>query len=266
MKTFEISGTTKPNSWAIRKMPKLRDALPVFLFHPDNLFYLIPCLGMLLYCSLSNPQFSHCLWFVLGWLVFLPQEYLSHVFILHFPMPKSGQYAWLYRQLYRMHYGHHDFPKRFDLMFIPLWLTLPLALGNWLVFGWITHDLHARFMLLSGLFTGYLFFEWSHLFCHLPYQPKTRIGKSIRNRHNWHHHRNEKHWYSVSWPALPLDAVGQTAGDLDEVAISPSARFLGLHANDPRIAECRQRFASRSSGNLDCSHLWLQGSKEKVSP
>lgn len=247
-----------------KRLPRLRDALPIYLGHPDNLIYLLPCLGMVAYTAVQDPHPVNVLWFFAGWLAFLPQEYLSHVFILHFPLPRAWKGEWFYRQMYRMHYGHHDFPKRFDLMFIPLWLTMPLAVANGAVFAFITHDLYARLMLLSGLFAGYLFFEWSHLFCHLPYQPKTRIGKSIRNRHAWHHHRNEGFWYSVSWPALPLDAVGRTTGSLDQVPVSASARYLGVDPTDPRIAACRQRFASRSSGSLECSDLWLNLAQERV--
>jgi hypothetical protein len=241
----------------------LRDGIPVFFSHPDVLFYLLPCLAMIGYVGVQQPHPTHVLWFFAGWLAFLPQEYLSHKFILHFPMKKSWKGEWFYRQMYRMHYGHHDHPKRFDLMFIPLWLTLPLAVANWFAFVIITPNPYARLMLLAGLFAGYLFFEWSHLFCHLPYSPKTRIGKNIRNRHAWHHHRNEKHWYSVSWPAIPLDTVGLTSGKTESVPVSSRARFLGLEESDPRIAACRARFAHRSSGRQDCSQLWMPASGEK---
>jgi 4-hydroxysphinganine ceramide fatty acyl 2-hydroxylase len=263
VKDVETDVEMKSAASHAKRLPRLRDALPVYLSHPDNLIYLLPCLGMVAYTALNQPNPIYALWFLAGWFAFLPQEYLSHVFILHFPMPASWKSEWFYRQMYRMHYGHHDFPKRFDLMFIPLWLTLPLAVANWVAFTWITQDPHARLMLLAGLFAGYLFFEWSHLFCHLPYQPRTRLGKSIRNRHAWHHHRNEKHWYSVSWPAIPLDAMGRTSGTLDQVSVSPSARFLGVNPSDPRILACRSRFESRSSGNLECSDLWLKLAKER---
>jgi hypothetical protein len=247
----------------VRRKPRLRDAVPVYLSHIDNLVYLIPCLGLIAYAAVRHPHPTAILWFLAGWLIFLPQEYLSHVFILHFPMRKSWTGEWFYRQMYRMHYGHHDHPRRFDLMFIPLWLTLPLAVVNWIGFTFITQDAYARLMLLAGLFAGYLFFEWSHLFCHLPYQPKTRIGKSIRNRHTWHHHRNEGRWFSVSWPAHPLDTFAGTNGGTDTVPVSPAARFLGLDESDPRIASCRARFAPRSSGTLECSRLWLSNAQER---
>jgi hypothetical protein len=168
--------------------------------------------------------------------------------------------------MYRMHYGHHDHPKRFDLMFIPVWLTLPLAVANWVAFTFLTRDPSARLMLLAGLFAGYLFFEWSHLFCHLPYQPRTRLGKRIRNRHAWHHHRNEGRWFSVSGPALPLDRLAGTSGSTDSVPVSPSARFLGMDEADPRIAACRARFAGRSSGTLEASRLWIRAIGERALP
>lgn len=240
-----------------RRKAGLGDALPVFLGHWDVHVYLLPCLAMLGLTAWLQPGPSGLLWFLAGWLVFLPQEYLSHVFILHVPFRKEWKGTWFYRLLYRMHYGHHDHPKRFDLMFIPLWLTLPLAAANGIAFRMLFQDPFTLMMLMSGLFAGYLFFEWSHLFCHLPYQPRTRIGKRIRNRHAWHHHRNETRWFSVSWPALPFDSLGGTEGRTDTVPVSPSARFLGLDETDPRIAACRSRFAHQSSGTLECSRLWL---------
>lgn len=246
---------------ASRRKAGLSDALPVFLGHWDVYVYLLPCLAMAGLTAWLQPRPAGLLWFLAGWLVFLPQEYLSHVFILHFPFRKQWKNSrfnrLLYRMLYRMHYGHHDHPKRFDLMFIPLWLTLPLAAANGIAFRLLFQDPFTLMMLMSGLFAGYLFFEWSHLFCHLPYQPRTRIGKRIRNRHAWHHHRNETRWFSVSWPALPFDSLGGTEGRTDTVPVSPHARYLGLDESDPRIAACRARFAHQSTGTLECSSLWL---------
>jgi hypothetical protein len=256
------SGNGEPETPGARASASLGKAFRQFLGHGDNLIYLVPCLLGIAFVAVRDPRPLNLLWFLAGWAFFLPQEYLSHIYILHFPIPKSWGGYKFYRLMYRLHYGHHDFPKRFDLMFIPVWLTLPLAFGNMAVFRLVTADPYVWTALTAGLFAGYLFFEWSHLFCHIPYQPKTRAGKSIRTKHTWHHHRNEKYWYAVSFPVHPFDGVFRTGGDSKRVPVTQAARLLGKAEGDPHLDQARSDFASRSNGRLDCSNLWLPFDKE----
>lgn len=232
-----------------------------FVRHKDNVLFIIPMVGIFSWLVYTGLELRDCLLFLLGWLIFLPQEYFTHVFVLHIGAPKN---AVLYRWAYRMHYGHHDLPKRDDLMYIPLWLTVPMTLLNLLVLYYIMPDERSMLAAFSGELFGYLLFEWSHLFCHLPYIPKTKIGKLIKKQHLWHHFHNEKYWYSVSAPALFLDNIFRTQSNIRSVDRSNTSDYLGVSSNDTRLISARDYFACRSSGDLENSRLWLDRAKAEV--
>src|SRR5262245_51270750 len=100
------------------------EVLRYYLGHGGILLYLIPNL-ILVAWLLVVWNLSHFAWWLVGFIAFLPQEYLTHRYLLHFNPPHNKL---AYRFLYRAHYGHHEFPKRIDLMWIPVWLTVPLLL------------------------------------------------------------------------------------------------------------------------------------------
>lgn len=225
-----------------------------YVRHPGIYVFLVPVAMIVPTVLWLSSPLEATVWFLLGWAFFLPQEYLTHVYVLHFPPPQSG---WLYRQMYRLHYGHHDLPLRSDLMYMPLWLVLPMLAVNLTAFDWLTPNAPALLSMTGGLMSGYLFYEWSHLFCHLPYVPKTRIGQWVKQRHAMHHYRNERALFSVSAPAIVFDHVAGTAG-VGEAAAGSADRFLGLAEDDPRLLNSRQRLAAQSSGNLQYSKVWLR--------
>lgn len=223
-----------------------------FLKHPDNWVFLIPAVLGMSYLGFTGFQWIDLLWFLAGWLIFLPQEYFTHVYILHAKIPNSES---LYRWMYRLHFGHHDQPKRHDLMYIPLWLTLPMLAVNMMLFIAVLPEPRAVIATLAGLFIGYLVFEWSHLFCHVAYVPKTKIGNEVRRRHLMHHYLNEKYWYSVSIPALPLDQLFGTMKHRDEVERSETRFWLGLAFDHPFILKARKHFAKHSGNESFNSHF-----------
>ena len=224
-----------------------------YLGHRGILLYLIPNAILLVWLA-ATPTVSHLIWFLGGFLVFLPQEYLTHVHILHFKPPRNET---AYRFLYRAHYGHHEFPKRIDLMWIPLWLTLPLLVVNLAVFAPFAGTLGNTLSFLSGLFSGYLLFEWCHLLCHVPLRLGSRFFSSMRRRHLWHHYRNENYWYSVQQASWMFDSMGRTEGTPETVPHSSTSFTLGIDPSDPRVQAARQSFARKSSGTLERSGIWL---------
>jgi hypothetical protein len=226
--------------------------------HSSVLVFLVPAMLLPLWLDFHAPRFGTLLWFLAGWAVFIPQEYLTHRFILHYPPPRN---PWLYRQLYRLHYGHHDLPQRSDLMYMPLWLILPMLAGNLVLLNAITPGTNALLAALEGLFCGYLLFEWTHLFCHLPHVPKTRLGQLIKKRHTLHHFRDEQAWFSVSAPVLFMDYLAGTAPE--QIKTSGTSRHFGLEADDPRLLESRAYFADWTSGDLTCSRIWLEYMKTR---
>lgn len=232
----------------------LSTALRTFIGHMDNWPFLIAPIAMISYLFIVDAGLQYLFWLLLGWLVFLPQEYLTHVFVLHLPAARLRR---LYRLQYRLHHGHHDFPKRLDLMYMPLWLTLPMTLMNAGIMALFTTTTEQWLAAMSGALCGYVVFEWFHMLSHVPYRPKSQWLRKIRQKHLWHHHKDHHRWFSVSWPAMPMDWIAGTGGNGRSLPASQQSRLLGLEEQDQRIRDARRYFESQSSGDLSCSNIWL---------
>ena len=133
---------------------------------------------------------------LLGALLFYLSEYGMHRFAFHAP-PLSWPPA--RRLQHRLHYDHHVEPNRLDLLFLPIWFLVPnlaFAAGLFaLVFG-----TQAALSALLGMMLAILHYEWVHYVAHIPYQPRTRLGRWIKQYHLRHHFVSEKHWFGVSNP------------------------------------------------------------------
>jgi 4-hydroxysphinganine ceramide fatty acyl 2-hydroxylase len=134
---------------------------------------------------------------LVGALLFYLSEYGMHRFAFHSP-PLSWPPA---RKLqHRLHYDHHVEPSRLDLQFLPIWFLVPnlaVAAGLFaLAFG-----IRAAASALLGMMLAILHYEWVHYVAHIPYQPRTRLGRWIKQYHLRHHFISEKHWFGVSWTA-----------------------------------------------------------------
>ena len=157
---------------------------------------------------------------VLGALMFYFSEYGMHRFAFHAP-PLSWP---LLRKLqHRLHYDHHVEPNRLDLLFLPIWFLVPnlaLATGLFaLIFG-----AEASSSALFGMMLAILHYEWVHYVAHIPYSPRTRLGRWIKQYHLRHHFISEKHWFGVSNPTL--DRVFGTFKYPSEVEKSGTTRRL----------------------------------------
>src|SRR6185437_11092178 len=135
---------------------------------------------------------------LLGALLFYLSEYGMHRFAFHAP-PLSWPPA--RRLQHRLHYDHHVEPGRLDLLFLPIWFLVPnLAVATALmelIFG-----TEASASALFGMMLAILHYEWVHYVAHIPYQPRTRLGRWIKQYHLRHHFISEKHWFCVSNPSL----------------------------------------------------------------
>jgi len=135
---------------------------------------------------------------LLGALLFYLSEYGMHRFAFHAP-PLSWPPA---RKLqHRLHYDHHVEPNRLDLLFLPIWFLVPnLAFAAGL-FALVLGTPAAASALL-GMMLAILHYEWVHYVAHIPYQPRTRLGRWIKQYHLRHHFISEKQWFGVSNPTL----------------------------------------------------------------
>lgn len=224
-----------------------------FFRHPDNWLFVMLGFASLCWLVYDGLRLSDLMWFFLGWAVFLPQEYFTHVYVLHRRQPKS---KWAYKWLYRLHYGHHDLPKRHDLMYMPLWLTVPMTIGNIFILWAFTPTPHDHLAAFLGATWAYALFEWTHLMFHTPYIPKNSLWKKLRQKHLMHHFYNEKQWFSVAPLSPCMDWLMTTGQDREVVRRSESCRYLGLHQEHEWVREARAEFAHRSSGTVEASRLW----------
>jgi sterol desaturase/sphingolipid hydroxylase (fatty acid hydroxylase superfamily) len=137
---------------------------------------------------------------VLGAVLFYLSEYGMHRFAFHAPPAPWPFVLGLQR---RLHYDHHVEPSRLDLLFLPLWFLAPnLAATAVLVALVLGTPAVASVML--GVMLAILHYEWVHYVAHIPYQPRTRFGRWIKQYHLRHHFISEKEWFGVSNPSLDM--------------------------------------------------------------
>jgi Na+/melibiose symporter-like transporter len=157
----------------------------------------------------------------IGALVFFVSEYTTHRFLLHAPPSKN---AFVLKLQHRLHYDHHIDPVRLDLLFLPLWFAIPVAVLTLAIYFAITRNWSTSAALLLGSVLGLLWYEWVHYVAHIPLVPKTPFGRWIKKYHLWHHFKNERLWFGVTNPSM--DFVGRTYARVDEVERSGSTRVL----------------------------------------
>jgi len=159
-------------------------------------------------------------WIVVGALTFYVSEYGFHRFAFH---AEPSRFPFVRKLQHRLHYDHHTEPERLDLLFLPVWFLIPnlalTALGYALIFGWVTVA-SAIFGVTLAIFQ----YEWVHYVAHVPYQPRTRVGRWLKQYHLRHHFISEKFWFGVSNPSM--DFVGRTFKSAREVERSGTTRKL----------------------------------------
>jgi hypothetical protein len=202
----------------------LGPALRVFLrfFSPRALLTLT-----VVACAWRLSLGSYTAWdaaIVVGWWAFWPiQEWLIHVFILHF-RPRQVLGVWIDPATPRSHRAHHADPWDLGETWIPRWVhpyALPLAAAIWL-------GLAPSLALgATGLATYLLMathYEWCHYIAHIPWTPDLRFYKELKRAHLNHHFRDEKQWWGVSMRLA--DRLLGTGPDASTVAPSPTCRAM----------------------------------------
>ncbi|MBL4811862.1 MAG: fatty acid hydroxylase [Rhodobacteraceae bacterium] len=187
----------------------------------------------------------------IGILAQYSNEYTLHRFIFHLPPPKA---QWAFDLLYQAHYGHHDFPTKEGLFFVPIWVALPvLALNFSLTLAIVTllgvpqaGQVALAIVFVGGILT-FLSYEWFHMTAHLNL-PKTRLERYVTTLHNQHHFRDFARWFHVSPGGEIIDRVMGTAINREALKSQQRAAFirtLGMRPDDARLVAARARFAGR---------------------
>lgn len=193
--------------------------LLIFFQHGSNLWLALGVAALGIWAGVGGPALPP-LWVVAGALLFYSSEYSWHRFAFHAP---PAPWAWLRAMQRRMHYDHHAEPGRLDLLFLPAWFLGPnLALTGLLA--WAALGAWAVAPILLGVMLALLHYEWAHYVAHIPYVPRTRFGRWMKQYHLRHHFISEKHWFGVSNPAL--DVLYRTYSAPADVEKSATTRKL----------------------------------------
>ncbi|MPQ95035.1 sterol desaturase family protein [Thioclava sp. JE_KL1] len=178
-------------------------------------------------------------------------EYGLHRYIFHMAPPKR---QWAFNWLYRVHYGHHEFPTCWPLLFAPLSVIVPVLVGNtallWAVLSLIgvpyAFDIAVAVVPLGGAAT-FLAYEWFHTTAHVTVK-KTAIERHVSTLHNQHHFRDFSKWFHVTAGGEVIDRLMGTAISRDQLKTQSRVEFirtLGLRPDDPRLIAAREKFAPR---------------------
>jgi hypothetical protein len=220
------AGSAEPLAESAESPRTLREAVPVFFAHASPRL-LVGALAVAAGVRLTLGAFSAWdLAVVAGLLLYWPvQEWLIHVFILHFRPRRLGGRT-LDFEVPRLHRAHHRDPWRLDLLFIPFHsflYSLPILVGLWYL---VTPSAPLAWSGVAAHLVLTLHYEWVHFLVHTRVVPKSRLYRRLWRNHRLHHFKNEHYWFGVSM--LSGDRLLRTAPDHRGVETSPTARTLGV--------------------------------------
>ncbi len=158
---------------------------------------------------------------VIGALVFFTSEYTTHRFLFH---ARPLRVSWILKLQHRLHYDHHVDPSKLELLFLPLWFTIPVTLLYYGIYVSITRNAALSLSLTFGSLVALTYYEWVHYVAHIPFIPITPFGRWIKKYHLWHHFKNEHLWYGVTNPSM--DFVMRTYQRVQDVSRSGTVRDI----------------------------------------
>jgi sterol desaturase/sphingolipid hydroxylase (fatty acid hydroxylase superfamily) len=118
-------------------------------------------------------------------------EYILHRWIFHWEPKGEG----LRRFYYPMHRLHHDV-QEWDRLVTPLLMAVPF----WLAFFGLFYLVLGQpwlFPFAGGFTIGYLGYDYVHYMTHFG-TPKSKMARTLRQRHLQHHFGGEDVWFGVS--------------------------------------------------------------------
>ncbi|MFC4076406.1 sterol desaturase family protein [Salinithrix halophila] len=181
--------------------------------------------------AISPHLASWAVWVAIGggMLGYAVSEYMIHRFFFHLKPPSNPHF---HRLLKRLHYDHHAEPDNGELLFLPVWYSLPLiAVVGGIAFG-VTGQWVLTLAFTVGVIIYLLGYEWMHLVAHRPVKPITPWGRYMKRVHLWHHYKNENYWYGVTNPLL--DKALGTYLDEKEAERSTTVKNLEGRKASPR--------------------------------
>lgn len=125
-----------------------------------------------------------------GWTLL---EYFLHRFVFHWTQVKEP-----WRSLASgLHMAHHRSSDEKDLIIAPPLVSVTFAGLVYLIFAGLSWSWTTAALLESGLFIGYVIYEWVHYGTHR-FRPKSRWGKYVQAYHLRHHCKNPNAYFGVT--------------------------------------------------------------------
>jgi sterol desaturase/sphingolipid hydroxylase (fatty acid hydroxylase superfamily) len=133
-------------------------------------------------------------WTLVGYVLWTLTEYWLHRVVFHWE-PERGIGARLHFLIHGVHHEHPNDPLR---LVMPPSASLPLAALFVLVF-WLVASGPAWLAVSAGFLGGYVVYDEMHFWLHHRV-PRTRLGKSLRERHMRHHFQDDTRGFGISAP------------------------------------------------------------------
>jgi sterol desaturase/sphingolipid hydroxylase (fatty acid hydroxylase superfamily) len=169
------------------RFTRVHPAVPLVLY--------VPIVIMLLVLAVDRDGWWDMLGLALvGYAIWTLFEYWLHRVVFHFE-PEDGIGARLHWMIHGVHHDHPNDPLR---LVMPPAASVPLAVlvvgGLWLIFG----SVHAP-AVAAGFLIGYLVYDEIHYALH-HHNPKSRLGKKLRELHMRHHFQDDERGFGISAP------------------------------------------------------------------
>lgn len=172
-------------------------------------------------------------------------EWVLHLYLLH-----ASESAWTSRRLGTGsgHRRHHLDPPDLEWLLLTradaIVFSVLIAVGSALwavpamwVLGSQVDGIDLLAPTLTAILCAYLalgHYEWTHLFEHTRYRPKTRYYRRLVRNHRLHHFRNENYWLGIT-SNLGDRLLGTYPASKTDVPLSETARILSsASATDDR--------------------------------
>jgi sterol desaturase/sphingolipid hydroxylase (fatty acid hydroxylase superfamily) len=126
-------------------------------------------------------------------------EYALHRFIFHLTVHTEPWKS----LLAAAHMEHHRIAHTQEFILVRPSFSLVSALLVYGIFCLLAQSFASAAILETGLFVGYLFYEWIHYAAHC-YHPSSRIGKFLKQYHLHHHFKDESKSFGVTSPLWDL--------------------------------------------------------------
>ena len=174
--------------WAtLDRFTRVHHIVPVLLFVPVVVLFAVLAADRL-------PVGGLLLWLAVGYVSWTLFEYWLHRVVFHWE-PEQGPGAKLHFLIHGVHHEHPNDPLR---LVMPPSASLPLATLIVLFIWWIAAG-PAWLAVSAGFLGGYVVYDEMHFWLH-HHVPKTRLGKSLRERHMRHHFQDDTRGFGISAP------------------------------------------------------------------